>query len=42
MSVSYQLSDGQIVHLSFEISDSQDYILEKSPDLEDGAGETNT
>ena len=42
VSISYQLSDGQIVHLSFEISDSQDYILEKSPDLEDGAGETNT
>lgn len=42
VSISYQLSDGQIVHLSFEVSDSQGYILEKSPDLEDGAGETNT
>ena len=42
MSISYQLSDGQIVHLSFGVSDSQGYILEKNPGLEDGAGETNT
>ena len=41
MSISYQLSDGQIVNLSFGVSDSQGYILEKNSGLEDGAGETN-
>ena len=41
VSISYQLSDGQIVNLSFGVSDSQGYILEKNSGLEDGAGETN-
>ena len=42
VSINYQLSDGHIVNLSFEVSDSQGYILEKSTGLEDGAGETST